>query len=47
MEIASRKAEQIISTLYKNYQNGRAKENMQGKSEYEGEWKQVKKGRNV
>ena len=33
--------------LHKNCQDRREKENMQGKSEYDGEWKQVKKGRNV
>jgi hypothetical protein len=37
MEMASRKAERIISRLHKNCQDRREKENMQGKREYEGE----------
>jgi hypothetical protein len=47
MEIASWEAERTISRLHKKAQDRRAKKNMQGKSEYEEECKQVKKGRNV
>jgi hypothetical protein len=47
MEIAWRKAERIICRVHKNCQDRREKENIQGKSEYDEERKQVKKGRNA